>query len=230
MMPAPWQRFFRSWAQREEYAARVAAARETIAQALITARQPYVAFSGGKDSTVLTHLVLQQAPDIMVLHWDYGPAFVPRPLQRQILEHVRRLGARNLRVETAREYWRVGRQARNVWYRHFFGRLAPQLMAEGYDLVFVGLRREESVRRRLRIAAGRSLTSISECWPLADWSWRDVWAYIVTQELPYLALYDERAALLGYEQVRFSTLFDPEFTDLGNDTIDNVLHWRWRHS
>jgi hypothetical protein len=45
------------------------------------------------------------------------------------------------------------------------------------------------------------------CWPLASWSWRDVWAYIVANDLPYL----------------------PEFADVGNEPVDNVLHWRWRH-
>lgn len=107
--------------------------------------------------------------------------------------------------------------------------VVPRLAAEGYDLAFVALRAEESVKRRLRIRAGRSLGPITECWPLASWSWRDVWAYIVTNDLPYLSLYDARAGLVGYDRARFTTLFDPEFADVGAEAVDNVLHWRWRH-
>lgn len=126
-------------------------------------------------------------------------------------------------------YRKLGRRAENVLGRHYLGRLVPQLAREGYDLAFVALRAEESVRRRLRLSKGRSLGPIRECWPLAEWRWLDVWAYLVTNEWPYLSLYDQRATLMGYDRVRFTTLFDPEFADVGNESIDNVLHWRWRN-
>jgi len=116
-----------------------------------------------------------------------------------------------------------------VFYRVYFGLVAPRLLQEGYDCVFVGIRAEESVKRRLRIAANRSLTAIREAWPLASWQWLDVWAYLVNNNVPYLSLYDSRAELVGYDKVRFATLFDPEMADLGAESVDNVLHWRWRH-
>jgi 3'-phosphoadenosine 5'-phosphosulfate sulfotransferase (PAPS reductase)/FAD synthetase len=73
------------------------------------------------------------------------------------------------------------------------------------------------------------VSEIEECWPLQDWRWLDVWSYIVSNELPYLWLYDKRAELVGYEHARFTTLFDSEFAVLGADSIDNVAHWRWRN-
>lgn len=56
-----------------------------------------------------------------------------------------------------------------------------------------------------------------------------MWAYVVVNGLPYLSLYDERAELVGYDRARFTTLFDPEFADVGAESVDNVLHWRWRN-
>jgi 3'-phosphoadenosine 5'-phosphosulfate sulfotransferase (PAPS reductase)/FAD synthetase len=228
-MKQRWAETFRAWAETEEHQRALAEARRIIAQALKESRKPIVNFSGGKDSTVLVHLVLEQKPDVHVLHWDYGRAFVPYPVHREILRIAEQLGVQHLRVETSPLYRKLGRRARNVMGAHLLGKLVPQLAEEGYDVQFIGLRAEESSKRSRRIRSGRSVGAIREVWPLARWRWLDVWAYIVTRGLPYLSLYDARAELVGYDRARFTTLFDPEFADIGGDTIDNVLHWRYRH-
>ncbi len=228
-MKRRWAETFRAWAETEEHQRALAEARSIIAQALEKSQKPIVNFSGGKDSTVLVHLVLEQKPDVHVLHWDYGRAFVPYPVHREILRIAEQLGVRHLRVETSPLYRKLGRRARNVLGAHLLGRLVPQLAEEGYDVQFIGLRAEESSKRSRRIRSGRSVGAIREVWPLARWRWLDVWAYIVSHGLPYLSLYDARAELVGYDRARFTTLFDPEFADIGGDTIDNVLHWRYRH-
>jgi len=224
-----WRETFLLWSQTNQHQRALRSAHETIERALQSATKPYIAFSGGKDSTVVAHLVLQYAPDTMVLHWDYGRAFVPEPIQREILRNARLIGVRNLRIETSPLYAKLGRRAQNVLGRHLIGRLLPQLAQEGYDLAFVGLRKQESPKRARRLRANKPLSTIPECYPLADWDWRDVWAYIVAHKLPYLSLYDQRAELVGYNLVRFTTLFDPEFEHLGAPTIDNFLHWRHRN-
>jgi 3'-phosphoadenosine 5'-phosphosulfate sulfotransferase (PAPS reductase)/FAD synthetase len=224
-----WRKTFAAWAKTEAHQHAVAEARRVIAEALAQSKKPMVSFSGGKDSTAMLHLVLQQKPDVTVWHWDYGPAFVPREVQAEIENLARRLGVTQLRIDTSSIYWRDWRKAKNVFYRVYFGFVAPRLLQEGYDCVFVGIRAEESVKRKLRISARRSLTAIREAWPLASWQWLDVWAYLVSNNVPYLSLYDSRAELVGYDKVRFATLFDPEMADLGAESVDNVLHWRWRH-
>jgi 3'-phosphoadenosine 5'-phosphosulfate sulfotransferase (PAPS reductase)/FAD synthetase len=189
-----------------------------------------VSFSGGKDSTVLTHLVMRVDPNTLVLHWDYGPYFVPRPLHERILANARALGVRRLRVETSDEYLRLGRKARNVLGRALVGRLLPRLAREGYTLSFVGLREEESLKRRRRIRSGAALSELRESWPIAKWRWLDVWAYIVEHDLPYLAeLYDPAAAIIGWDRARWTTLHDPEFAHIAQ-SMDGVLHWRWRYA
>jgi 3'-phosphoadenosine 5'-phosphosulfate sulfotransferase (PAPS reductase)/FAD synthetase len=227
-MSPTWRETFQLWSRTEQHTRALHEARAIIERALESAQKPYIAYSGGKDSTVMAHLVLQYAPDTMVLHWDYGRAFVPEPIQREILRNARLIGVRNLRIETSPLYAKLGRRAQNVLGRHLIGRLLPQLAQEGYDLAFVGLRKQESPKRKRRIRAGKPLSTIPECYPLQNWDWRDVWAYIVTHKLPYLSLYDQRAELVGYNLVRFTTLFDPEFEHLGAPAIDNFLHWRFR--
>lgn len=228
-MDARWREAFRAWAATDDYRRRLAQANEAIARALARSQRPYVAYSGGKDSTAMLYLVLRQAPDVEVLHWDFGRAYVPAEVHQEVLDIARRLGAARVRVETSPLYARLGRQARGVMGRHLVGRLLPRMAQEGYDLAFVGLREEESLKRRRRMRRGRMLSAIAECWPLAAWTWRDVWACIVANGLPYLSLYDSRAALVGYDLARFTTLHDAEFAHLGSLTVDGVLHWRWRN-
>ncbi|HXF74048.1 MAG TPA: phosphoadenosine phosphosulfate reductase family protein [Actinomycetota bacterium] len=229
-MDERWRRTFGSWAREPGYRRLVAETLRAIRRELAVARRPFVAFSGGKDSTVLVHLVLRCDPEVEVLHWDYGPFFVPRPIHERILANARGLGARRLRVETSPSYQRLGRRARNVLGREMIGGLLPRMAEEGYDLVFVGLRAEEAVGRRCRIEAGRSLSVVREAWPLARWRWLDVWAYVVEHEIPYLAeIYDSAAELVGWDRARWTTLQDPEFAHVAA-AVDGVAHWRWRHT
>jgi len=228
-MNPTWRETFLLWSQTDQHQRALQSAHEAIQHALRSATKPYIAFSGGKDSTAMAHMVIQHKPDTMVLHWDYGRAFVPESIQREILHNARLIGVRNLRIETSPLYAKLGRRAQNVLGRHLIGRLLPQLAQEGYDLAFVGLRKQESPKRARRLRANKPLSTIPECHPLANWDWRDVWAYIITHKLPYLSLYDQRAELVGYNLVRFTTLFDSEFEHIGALTIDNFLHWSHRN-
>lgn len=228
-MRESWRRCFLAHSETPEYRRALREAEETIASALARAQKPYVAFSGGKDSTALLHLVLQQQPDVMVLHWDYGRHFMPWPLEREVRRNARLLGARHLRIESSPLYERLGRQAYNIWGKVFLGQVAPALAREGYDLAFVGLRAEESWARRARIRRQRYLSAIPECWPLASWTWLDVWAYIISNKLPYPSYYDQVGELVGYDRARFATLFDPQLQHLGGEALEKVLYWRWRN-
>lgn len=227
-MSPSWRDAFLLHAQTMEYRAALVDADWRIGDAVREATQPYVAFSGGKDSLVMLHLVLLHSPGIMVLHWDFGPYKMPRAVFAEITMAAERLGV-SLRVETSAEYGRSGFNATNVFEREFFGRLEPQLAEEGYDLAFVGLRRQEAIRRRLRIDGNNQDGLIRQAWPVAQWTWMDVWAHIVSNDLPYVSVYDEVAGLVGYEHARFATFFDRDLFHMGTEAVDNVLHWKWRN-
>ncbi len=68
-------------------------------------------------------------------------------------------------------------------------------VARGWGGEFWGLRRQESVVRAISLArTGTTYTvrdrSTVTCCPLATWTGRDVWAYTVTRDLPWLSRYD----------------------------------------
>ena len=213
----------------EESQQKVLGAKIIISDALKQFKKPYVAFSGGKDSTCVLHAVLQQRPNTMVLHWDYGHHFIPRELHQEIIENSKAIGV-NLRVETSEEYGRLGREAVNVLGRDMIKNLIPQLIKEGYDAVFVGLRKQESVKRKMRINNNRWLTKMPEIFPVQAWSWLDVWAYIISNNIPYLSHYDKYGCVVGWDRARFTTLFDPEFDKFGCSNVDGVLSWKWRNN
>ncbi len=225
-MDNKWKQTFLLHSQTEEFSEKVKVAEGIITDALKRSSKPYIAFSGGKDSTCMAHLIIRQNPNVMVHHWDYGK-YMPRYLEDETIKNARMLGVKSLRVETSEKYNtdNIG----PVWYSEFFGRILPQYKKEGFDAVFVGLRGEESSRRRRRLRAGKSLSAMPEIWPLAKWSWVDVWAYTVKHNLPYISVYDIYARVVGWDRVRFSTFFDPEFDKLGCSNLDGMLLWRHRN-
>lgn len=217
------------WADTDEFKEKLQEADGIIKKALASHKKPYVAYSGGKDSSCMLYLVLRRCPDVTVLHWDYGPYYIPDWLRTEFIENARKIGAKNLCIETSDDYLRLKRHAVNVLGREYIGKLIPNLAREGYDLSFVGLRREESLKRKIRIDTKKFITEIEECWPLANWSWKDVWACIFANNIPYASTYDIYAPVVGWDKVRLVTFFDPEFDHFGAGNVDGVLMWRFKN-
>lgn len=205
MMSEIWRETFLIHSRTAEYRYRVRLATIITREFLDQHRRSYVAYSGGKDSTVLIHLVTRQASEIAVIHSDEGSAPI---ILNEIVNVARGAGGVN---------WRIDRPL-NV----------HAVAAEGFDGVFVGLRKEESGKRKRRMLAGGRFGPIDECWPLADWTWMDVWAYLVSHDVPYHSLYDQVAPVVGYDQARYHHLFDDKIKHTDAATIDGILHWRHR--
>lgn len=226
-MEHKWKETFLTHSTLPEYRKRLKSAETIIYNSLKKYRKPYVAFSGGKDSTMMLSLILKQAPDIMVYHWDYG-IYMPRYLEREIISNARKIGAKNLRVETSELYCQ--NPSEPIWYREFLGKRVFTLISEGYDAVFVGIRIEESLRRKRRIKNKYYLTDMPEIFPIRYLTWMDVWAYVVSNNLPYPSTYDIYCPIVGYDKARFVTFFDPEFDKFGASNIDGVLIWKEKNS
>ncbi|GHP00932.1 hypothetical protein KSF_109790 [Reticulibacter mediterranei] len=70
------------------------------------------------------------------------------------------------------------------------------LLAEKqYDGVFLGLRSEENEGRAKSVKFHGKIyryrrDGVVRCLPLADWAYRDIWAYIILHGLPYNRVYD----------------------------------------
>jgi phosphoadenosine phosphosulfate reductase len=186
---------------------RVARAAEIVRRGLALCARPYVAFSGGKDSEVVLHLVVQQKPDVDVVWLHQGAEF---PDTEELVYRLAREWNLNLHVvhvkpgllELLEEYGAYGLPVRTP-YRQ--GDVTRRLIREpslrvakefGFDGVFMGLRKEESRTRKITLAVNGELhlAKYDGLWhvnPLADWSGEDVWAYINGLGLPYNAVYDK---------------------------------------
>ena len=215
---------FLMWSETEEHHRRLEEAKAIIAIALNNFKKPYVAYSGGKDSLCLLHLTLQQKPDVTIIHWDYGPYFMPREIENEILENARKIGAKNIQIYTSNLYLKLQRKARNILGSIFLEKIVPQLAKEGFDCCLLGLRAEESSRRKTKTKNPfKEEKGIINVTPLRSWKWIDCWAYIVKNNLPYPSVYDKYAEVIGYDKARLVTFFDKEFEWTGAPLLDGIL-------
>ena len=214
-----------------------------------------VSVSGGKDSMATLALAAAADVDHRVLHWDYGPDFLPRRMEREILSNIQAYAEYDqlyVSNELMRTFRPIGsadpfhrqlqtdtRLSDRVSVRDEPGmkgvsRLAPRLRrARESNVVgrqILGTRKGESGSRD-RYIDGLYGESLGEpgAFPIRGWSARDVWAYIVGEDVPYPAHYDRHAASVGtaspqdYEQVRLGGLF--RWTGSG---VEGLSHWRDR--
>ena len=165
-----------------------------IEDALGRVSRPYIAFSGGKDSLVVAHLVSRVAGSIPMVYCDDELLY---PEHIEYMEAAKaRIGDRLRIVQGAglhRQWFRPWKPGMDWWrtpHRDMEalpwatdrtvspGELASRL---GYNGVFLGLRRGESVRRADILEASTGIDRLNSIWycnPLIEWTGDDVWDYI----------------------------------------------------
>lgn len=174
--------------------------KQIIKKALDMMKKPYVAFSTGKDSTVLLDLTRTINPNIPAVYFDADAAYpesfemletIPNLIKfktEPILATFRKWGILHLNIEDKTMESTVYRPIKALLAKYHF------------DGVFLGLRAEESYgRKKLAQTKGtlfwQKRESIWECIPLAWWTYRDIWAYIFSNNLNYNKIYDKMGAL-----------------------------------
>lgn len=183
---------------------RIDRARDEIAEALRAIPNPYVAFSGGKDSLVTLALVREQQPDIAVIWSDDELEY---PEQPGYITGLARDWGLNLTVTLGYALhggWFWPWRDAPFWREPLPGavavgeRLETWAPAHGYGGTILGLRRQESARRRTYMRVRGTLhDTVATGWrcnPIADWSVGDVWALIAGWDLPVNPVYDRLAA------------------------------------
>lgn len=172
------------YAQLKPYKALVNKTRGFIRWALERVDNPYVACSFGKDSAVMLHLVLLENPDVHTI-------FVRR-IETDYVDNyneVRDLWIKNFGVKLTELFYR-GWAEKNT---DGTGIANATKNLDEFDSFFVGLRKDESVGRRISLKTHgmffkmkNGKTRIS---PLADWTTNDISTYILTNKLPILNKY-----------------------------------------
>lgn len=159
---------------------------------------PYIAFSGGKDSTCVLHLVRSQRPETTAIYFDAQCAFpevesllaetpncIKYAADEPFLGTLARYGLDDPAVEEAT-------MQTTVW-----GPIRRLIAEYEFDGVAYGLRAEENSKTRGMHARTRGAVfqykrdGLWGCQPIHDWSYLDVWAYIVSNNLPYAGVYDK---------------------------------------
>ncbi len=201
---------YRLHAKLPAFKKRVAEALSLIHSALDTAPGTWaLSYSGGKDSTVMLDLcyragwrgpiLFQSYGDIETLpdnrkmaEWagkHYGLTVIEKPAPGEF-EIYRDVGHFFIEAITKEEKAAVRR-----WYRQAFGELSKFAKKQGWVGQFLGLRIEESDQRKMILGHRKGLYYASTrktwtCCPVYRWSGRDIWAYLVTNNLPWAKIYD----------------------------------------
>lgn len=184
---------------------RLKRAREIVADGLSRCENPYVAFSGGKDSEVMLHLVLEQKPDVSVRILTSGETRILHRNFDGVLDWWREryldMDFREVLIDRVfSEEWKD-----SSWYEQrkaSHGDLGRHAHKGGnshghFDAVFMGLRADESRDRRMslrnhgpiyRYAGNRREVDWRIC-PLAFLKLEDIAAGIVCNDIPLLSTY-----------------------------------------
>lgn len=191
---------------------RVSAAISTVEEALSQSKNPALSFSSGKDSVVLLDIAAKSGFRGDLIFFKYGVCAdieTPREnidllkrsaekygLKYHILDCLGEVdcweecGRFTLFPETQRE--------RKIFHRtnYDFAKKSEEFCRDrGIDLQIIGMRKDESKRRKAvlnkrgQIYATKARESMT-CCPLANMTDDDIWAYIFSNRLEYLPVYD----------------------------------------
>ena len=193
-------------------------ARVVIATGLAHGGAPCITSSFQAECVVLTHMLLEEKPDIPVLFLDTVHHFPQTYAYRDELAAAWKMNLVNLRAAAPQPgLWQESTD--KCCALHKVGPLFSAL--DQYDVWFTALRREQSPSRAhlqeiepFRLPSGKVIQRIS---PLAAWTTRDVWAYANEHSIPLLPLYEAGYTSIGCEPCTTPPL-DP----------DNPRSGRWQ--
>lgn len=166
------------WTTFRSYKRLVRQTEDFISESLAKVSNPYVACSFGKDSSVMLDLVLKQNPGVKVrfLRWRNETEMLSN-----YDEVIAEWGVLNLdQITLERDSLSDTRKERYD-------------TGDEYDSYFIGFRRDESNGRRITLAAHgmfyRKKDAKVRISPVANWTTKDIAAYIIKNNIPTLDTY-----------------------------------------
>lgn len=156
--------------------------RRFIKWSLTQVEKPYVSCSFGKDSSVMLHLILEMKNDIEIKM--LGKA------ETELIDDY----------DSVINWWesKFNCKVQQIIYKGWLEGgtkkgIAKNMRAEGNDSFFVGLRKEESVARRITLTKNGKFYKMKDgkirIAPLSIWTTNDIAAYMISRKLPILKAY-----------------------------------------
>jgi phosphoadenosine phosphosulfate reductase len=184
---------------------RLQASLDLISSVLAEGGRVCVTSSFQTECVALVHMLIQQRPDIPVLFLETGYHFPETLVYRDKIAsdwglNLINLSARQSVADQEAQCGILNQTAPDQCCK--LRKVEP--LFEGlraYDVWFTALRREQSpTRANLKIAEPFRLPSgdvLKKVSPLAEWTNRDVWAYLTRYNIPALPLYDQGYTSIG---------------------------------
>ena len=155
--------------------------KQVISEFLEKCSNPYVAWSTGKDSTVVLGLTREVKDDVVAVHIDSGVELPGTDEIRESVSNVIHFKTERPFLELADEF---GLESKETRKSRFVKQLEDSYLFDG---VLMGLRADESRTRKQNAKRGMIYQREDGMWtcnPILHWSMRDVFAYLLSRELP----------------------------------------------
>lgn len=188
---------FQLHAKTKQYRWRVEQARQRVSEWFSLVTNPYIAFSTGKDSTCVLALVREQRPETPAVYLDADCSYPESEALLRVTPNCIRFPADEPFLDTLARHGLDGGAEldRATMQSTVWGPIKRLIAEHQFDGVAYGLRAQESHGRRMNAYTRGAVfryrrDGLWACQPLWDWSYDDVWAFIVTNNLPYCGVYD----------------------------------------
>ena len=183
-------------------------------------QNPYVSFSGGKDSAVLVHLISRVNKNVPVITEANDLDIDPKGKKEYCKRFVKNCGMENyFYLETEESQIEQLKETGDMfWYDTFLEKYITIYKPDGF---FTGISAKENPQTRGKFLKKYGLiyqysdTAINRkkwksgatvCCPLGWWTGLDIFAYILTNKLEYNSVYDKDEYLKPHE-IRYGSMY-----------------------
>ena len=226
-MLKPYLVAYRLRARHRTFLLRVQESKEILREFFDKGLNSRVMWSGGKDSTAMLHLAWTVNPNVYATSEKDDMDF---PGEKEYVRHIAdRYNIRLDVIEPSESIWdhvtryditeQIHSQGTAFSQRFFYNVLRDYQERNGVRGLIIGLRNQESNGRRinyhLRGAIYEKRDGMHVCLPMAHWETQDVYAYLISQEIPILDVYFKTRFTKGPESIRKSWMLPGVFAQDG---------------
>lgn len=211
-----WKEYYLQYSKLKSFSRRINKSIEIIKEFLGRFPNSYISWSGGKDSTAMLHLILQIMPNIKVMTEKDTMDF---PEELEYVQSIKEKYNLNLDIISPDiDLWDVIQNydilndihSRNTKFSqdYFYSLIKQYKEDNNYNGVFLGLRSEESKGRKINKSIRGFIYKRGGneyvCQPIANWTGKDVFAYLFINNIPILSVYFKTKFVKSPEQIRKS--------------------------